>query len=199
MTTREIVGKAVEVVTFVLAGFSGFLDKLAPPDETGASFSVGVASFTVLIVFLFVLALTQGKLRRAHRKYWYAAAASLSVVFLVAAFIYQDTRSKYTFLWPPNEDPKQLYVAGDSLTPLGQQAKSKDPSLTPAKLVSGFGGIDERESVWTADSIRRVGRKLSLQYVITVLSVAAAIFCLTEGVLVRAKPSPQATTIKKGR
>lgn len=188
MTTKVIVGKAVEIVTFLLAAFSGFLKKIAPPDETGASFAVGVASFAVLIVFLFVSALAQGRLRRKVKKYWYMAAAVLSVVFLISAFVYQDARNTHTFLWPPNAEPKELYVTGDTLSPLAQQAKSDDPSLTSTKLVAGFGGIDERAAVWTEDSIRRVGRKLSLEYVLTVLSVAAVIFCLTEGLLLRTFP-----------
>lgn len=193
MTTKEIVAKAVEVVAFLLAGFSGFLKNIAPPDETGASFAVGVASFAALIAFLFVSALAQGRLRRKAKKYWYIAAAVLTVVFLVSAFIYQDARSAYTFLWPPNADPKELYVAGDTFTPLAQQAQNNDPSLTPTKLVAGFGGIDERTAVWPADSIRRVGRKLALVYVLTVLSIAAVIFCLTEGLLLRATPRRKTT------
>lgn len=185
MTTREIVGKAVEVVTFILAGFSGFLERSAPPDETGASFAVGVASFAALIVFLFVAALAQGRRRLKRKKYWFTAAVALSLVFLVSAFVYQDARSTYTFLWPPNDNPKELYVAGDTLTPLALRAKNNDPGLTSTTLVAGFGGIDERTSVWTEDSIRRVRMKLSLEYVLMVLSVAATIFCLTEGLLLR--------------
>lgn len=188
MTSREIVGKGVEIVTFLLGSFSGFLKSIAPPDETGAAFAVGVASFTALIVFLFVSALARGRARQKRKKYWYMAAAALSVMFLFSAFVYQDARSEYTFLWPPNADPKQSYVAGDTLTPIAQQALDKDPSLTPTKLVAGFGGIDERTSVWMSDSIRRVGRKLSLEYVFTVLTLAATIFCLTEGLLLRGVP-----------
>jgi hypothetical protein len=115
-------------------------------------------------------------------------AVLLSVVFLVSAFVYQDDRIRYTFLWPPNAEPKELYVAGDTLTPQAQLAQNNDPSLTPTKMVAGFGGIDERTSVWTADSIRRIGRRLTFEYVLTVLSVAAVIFCLTEGLLLRSTP-----------
>lgn len=193
MTTREIVGKAVEVVTFLLAGFSGFLERIAPPDETGASFAVGVASFAAMIVFLFVAALAQGRRRLRRKKYWFTAAASFSLLFLVSAFAYQDARSTYTFLWPPNDDPQELYVAGDTLTPQAQQAKNNDPGLTSVRLVSGFGGIDERTAVWTEDSIRRVRLMLSLEYVLIVLSAAATIFCLTEGLLLRAARSHKRT------
>lgn len=197
MTTKDVIGRAVEVVTFLLAGFSGFLKKIAPPDETGAPFAVGVASFAALLAFLFVSALARGRLRRKRKKYWYIVAAALSVVFLVSSFVYQNDRSAYTFLWPPNADPKELYVVGDTLTQQAQFAKNNDPGLTPAKLVAGFGGIDERTSVWTADSIRRVGRRLSLEYVLTVLTLAATIFCLTEGLLLRVTRPPRAAAQNK--
>ena len=93
VTTKEIAGKGVEVATFLLAAFSGFLKTIAPPDETGTPFAVGVASFAVLIVFLFVSALAQGRLRRKGKKYWYLAAALLSIVFVILAFVYQDTEA----------------------------------------------------------------------------------------------------------
>ena len=190
MTTKRIVGKAMEVVTFLLAGFSGFLTEIAPPEETGTRFAVGVASFTTVLVFLFVLTLAKGKLREAHKKYWYIAAAVLSICFAVSSFIYQETRNAYTFVWPPNSESKKLYVAGDRLTPQAQLAQNQNPSLTSTKLVAGFGGIDERASVWFEDSIRRVGRKLLIEYVLMVVSIAASIFCLTEGLLLKRSSKP---------
>jgi hypothetical protein len=115
----------------------------------------------------------------------------LSVVLLVSAFVYQDIRSKYTFLWPPNANTKGVFVAGDTLTPQAQQAKSNDPSLTTVRLIAGFGGIDERTSVWTEDSIRRVRQSLRLQYLLITLSMATTIFCLIEGLLLRTAQSSQ--------
>jgi hypothetical protein len=196
MTTKERIGKGAEVIAFLLAAFSGFLKGFAPPDETGASFAVGVASFAALLIFLLISALAQRNLDPSRRKYWYLAASLFSVAFLVLAFVYQDARTAHTFLWPPNEEPKTLYVAGSTLTPKAQAAVAKDSSLTAATLVAGFGGIDKdlgvdkRTSVWTADSIRSVGRTLSIEYVVMVLSLAAAIFCLTEGLLLRTTPPP---------
>ncbi|SRR6266404_2408539 len=192
---KNVVAKSVEVITFILAAFSGFLTNIAPPDETGASFWVGVVSFSALVIFLGVLALARGKPQAKHKKYWLGAAALFLGGFILFAFIYQEHREQLTFLWPPNEDPKESYVGGgDTLTPKAQEAKNNDHSLTPAKLVAGFGGIDKglgvdrRTAVWPVEAIQKARRKLTIDYVMVVLSIATAVFCLTEGILLRAAP-----------
>ncbi len=183
MTSRVTIGRAVQVVTFLLTGLGGFLKSIAPPDETGTPFALGVASSASLVALFFASGLLRGRDSRKSKKYWFPAAALLLVLFLISAFVYQDARSKSTFLWPPNAEPKKLYVAGDTLTPQAQQAKNNDPSLTTIRLIAGFGGIDERTSVWTEGSIHRAGQSLKFQYLLTLLSMAAAIFSLIEGLL----------------
>jgi hypothetical protein len=186
MTTKKIAGKAVETVTFILAAFSGFLKSIAPPDETKASMMVGIVSFSTLVVLLFVSAIAQGKPNAKHKRYWLAAALVLLVSFLISGFVYSGDRTRLLFLWPPDEANQQLYVGGgDGLTLKAQDAKRLHPELTPAQLVLGFGGIDRRTAVWPAEAIQHAGRRLNFDYVIMVLSLATAIFCLTEGVLQR--------------
>jgi hypothetical protein len=192
MGTKDYLAKAFEIVTIILAGFSGYLKGIAPPDETGASFWVGVVSFATLLIFLVVLTLARGKLRSEQKKYWLGAALILFVLFIRFAFAYQTDRELLTFLWPPNEDPKSLYVGGGtSLTSKAQAAKDRDPSLTSAQLVAGFGGIDKdlgvdrRSAVWPPEAIQSARKKLSVDYLVLVLSIATAIFCLTEGILPR--------------
>lgn len=188
MTTKGILGTSVETVTFILGAFSGFLKNIAPPDETKASMVVGIVSFSALVVLLFVSALARGKLQARHKKYWLATALLLFVIFLISAFVYDRDRTRLTFLWPPGEPNQQLLVGGgDDLMPKAQESKRLHPELTPTQLVSGFGGMDRRTAVWPTEAIQYAGRKLKIEYVMMVLSLATAIFCLTEGVLLRSE------------
>lgn len=180
--------RAVEIVTFVLGAFSGTLKTIAPPDETKAGMTIGIVSFGALLVLLFVSALAQGRLESRHRKYWLVGAGTLAVLFLISAYIYDGDRARLTLLWPPNGVEQQLYVTGDdNFTPAAQAIKNQHPDYTPVRLVSGYGGIDDRTAVWPAEAIQRASRRLKLAYVIMVLSLTTAIFSLTEGVLVRGK------------
>jgi len=194
-TTKIVIGRGVQVVICILAAFSGYLKQIAPPDETGVSYAVGLASVTMLFVFLFVSALAHGKLKEERRKYWFIASVVLFAVFLGSAFIYQGHRENLTFLWPPDEDLKKLYVGGgDRLTPEARERKKLNPALTPTQLVSGFGGIDKRTYVWSPESIRCASKTLMVEYLLIMLSLSASIFCLTEGILRRsAAPSRKGT------
>lgn len=184
--------RGVEVVTFVLGAFSGSLGKIAPPDETGAAFAVGIVSFAMLVILLIIMALAKGKLKAQHKKYWLSAAACLFIVFLSFAYIYDRDRARLTFFWPPEEEKQELYVGAgdDNLTPKAREAKAQHPELTAGQLVAGFGGIEKRRAVWPAEAIESAGRKLKVDYVILVLSLATSIFCLTEGILARDSGSP---------
>jgi hypothetical protein len=196
---KSILGRGVQIVTFIMAAFSGFLTSIAPPDETKANFAVGMVSFGALLVFLFIVVLAR---TRRLRPLWFVLALVAGGFFLYFAFTYNDDRARLTFLWPPNAEPKTLYVAGDinTLTEKAQKAKREDPNLTPVELVAGFGGIapdlgiDKRTAVWPAESIRASARKLLLDYVILVLSLATAIFFLTEGLLFDSPPDAAAAS-----
>lgn len=189
MTSKDIIGKAVEVVAFALGAFSGYLTKIAPPDETGAAFAVGLVSFAALIIYLFILTLARGMLVPKHRKYWFAAAALCAISFISFAFVYRGARERLTFPWPPDESEQVRYVSGgDQYTPSAQRWREENPGAASTELVADFGGINKRTAVWPAEAISRAGQTLTIEYIVMVLSLLTAIFCLTEGLLLRDSP-----------
>lgn len=186
-------GRGVQLVAFLFGAFSGFFSSVAPPDETNPQFTVGIASFGVLILFLIIIAIARS---RRLKYVWIGAAVVLFAVFLVFAFKYQDDRAQLTIMWPRVGDDQKLYPVGDpyGLTRDAAEKVRNDPSLTPVVLVARYGGIakarsiDARTQIWTHESIRASARTLLRDYLILVLSVCGAIFCLTEGVLLAATP-----------
>jgi hypothetical protein len=170
---------------FVLGAFSGFLTAIAPPDETGTSMAVGVASLSMLVVLLIIMALAKNQPNDKWKKYWLAASVVWFVIFIGFAYKYNNDRGKLTFLFPPDEEEQSLYVGGgdEDLTQAAKDAKSRQPALTSAQLVAGFGGLPRRTAVWSADAIESASETLKIDYVVMVVSLGAAIFCLTEGIL----------------
>ena len=192
VTVKTLVGRGVEIVTFIVSLFGGTFEKIAPPEETSVAFTLGIASTAALIVYFIVRAAARGRLTAKTRKKWFVVAVVTLVAFLGFAFKYNNDRDRLTFLWPPSDSNQVLKVAGETLTQEAQEARKKDPNLTSAQLVSGFGGIDARTRVWTDASIRKASTTLKVDYVLMFLSAAIAIFCTTEGILLRDTKRPAA-------
>jgi hypothetical protein len=188
MKTKPILAWAIETVTFIFAMFGGFLTAIAPPGEADARFAVGISSFLMLIVLLFISAFTQGRLKKKHRKIWLAVAVIGFIVGAASAFSYKWNLDRLTFGYPP-ESPETTYVAGTELTEEASNYLARHSGLPTSQLVAKFEGPENREVVWTAASIRKSKMILTINYVSLVLSLAATIFCLTEGLIV--KPANQ--------
>lgn len=179
----NIARRSVEFVVFIMGAFSGVLNSIAPPDETKAAMMIGIASFAALIILLIISAIADRRIESGKRIVWIVVAFVLGAVFVVSALRYNNDRSRLTMLWPPDNPSQTLYVTGgDKFTPSAQEIKRQHPEYTPERLVSGFGGIDKRTSVWSAEAIREASRTLNIDYLVVVLSVATAIFSIAEGV-----------------
>src|SRR5271170_716062 len=132
--------KAVGVVSFLFAAFGGFLKDLAPPPETGAWKWVGISSFTILIVFLFVSALSAGRSNRKVRRAWLIVSACFLAFAIASGIAYGAALDRLTFWYPPG-NATDRYVAGTVLTPKGQTFHPS-PEQYPA-VVFEF-GLDNR-------------------------------------------------------
>ena len=181
---RDYFTKGLEFVAALGAAFSGFLFNIAPPDETGVKFAVGISSFLMLLGFLFVAALTQREPKPENRKYWYIAAAAATALFIVFAFGYRYNFERLTFLFPPDDEGQVRYVNGTELTKEGQVQRDKSPNSNRAELLAKF-GENRRQAVWTESSIDRANTILVINYVLVVLTVTLALLCLIEGILQR--------------
>ena len=179
MPTRQILLKAVGIIGFVLSAFGGFLLGIAPPAEADAWRAVGYSSFFVLVILLYISVLSRTRWRKSSRDRWLAVSALFFLIAVYSAVKYEDRLERLTFWYPPDH-PRDRYVAGTVFTPLGQ----KYANLDPGKAVFEF-GLENREELWTRDSILHSRHLLKVNYVVLVVSLAATIFCLTEGAMAK--------------
>jgi len=175
---KRIAVWALEIAVFFFAAFGSFLTKIAPPDQTGASFGVGVMSFFVLIVLLTISALAKGKQTKAVRKRWLIAGVICFILAVPGAFAYLSALEECTYSYPP-ERPLERHVRGadKDRTPIAEQWGRQHPEeLSPADLEANL----PYNQIWTPESIRAANRRLLLTYGWLVLALATAVFCLIE-------------------
>ncbi len=185
MQARDIIAKAIGVVTFLFAAFSGFLRHIAPPEEAGPHFAVGFSSVMTLCVLLLISALPRKKQTKAS--FWNIFLIVAGVLFMaavVSGLVYKSNLERLTFPYPA-DSPAARHVRGTVYTPAAQAELDQHSLKTIPALVADFGGISALELVWTRDSINEAKMVLTINYVIVVLTIASGIFCLTEGLLVK--------------
>jgi hypothetical protein len=175
--------RGTALIGALLSAFGGFLLNVAPPDETGAKFAVGISSLVALVGFLFVSSLVQKNATEKTRNKWRIAAAFLAVGFITSIFTYHSYFNALTFLYPPDDIKKVRYVNGTVLTDKAADIFRKDPSISRADLLDQF-GENNRHDVWIQDSIDSARKLLVSNYVLVVVSLCLTIFCFTESLLV---------------
>jgi hypothetical protein len=172
---KQLLATFIEVVTFLLAAFGGFLKNIAPPDQVGASFPVGFLSFLTLIVLMMISALG----RRSRAKYtgrWITAGAVLFVLALPSVFAYRHMVSNFTYPQTLDLAKRQISATDAYLTTDARQYKAANPNATPEDLARNLPDGD----VWTREGINKSESKLLAAYACLVLTIAASIFCLLE-------------------
>jgi len=182
MKQGSVLEWSVKIVTFLFAMFGGFLTFIAPPEEANSRFAVGLSSCLTLVVLLLISALVKDPRRLKSRKKWLAVAIAFFALAVVTALFYWWNLNSLTFPYPP-ESKKAEYVAGTRLTPDAQKYKDENPGKTISNIVADYGGMENRELVWSLDAIRNARMMLLINYIALVLSLATTIFCLTEGIL----------------
>jgi hypothetical protein len=188
METKDVLTTASQVVGFLFVAFSGFLTNIAPP-ESDADFAIGLSSFLALIVLLAAKALSTSVAREKYLKAWFAVAFLCFIVAAVGGVWYRNNLETLTFPFPPG-NARAEYVKGSEMTPLARDYQART-GRTDAEVLAAFEGLANREKVWTAESIRRSRQLLTVTYVVFVVSLAGAIFALTEGTLSKATPRPR--------
>ena len=182
---------AVEVVAFVTAAFGGFLTRIAPPDQTGASFAVGIGSFLLLIILLIVSALGRQSKGKAKNKRSIAAGASCLALAIPAAFLYSGQLDRYTYWYPPEKPvARHVQASANDLTALARDFVLRNPNEASAADLERSLPPDQ---IWTTDAIARVNRILLLTYLWLVLTLSTAVFCLIEANAFALKPKAEAT------
>lgn len=168
----------VQGVTFLFAAFGGFLKQIAPPEETGASYAVGILSFLSLIVLLIVSALARLGSGRKFRRAWIVAGAVVFASAIPPSLMYPTALRSYTWTYPQTNPIRRVRGSDVDFTQDVKDYLNENPgqSSDPQALAFKF----DLNDLWTPESISRASTKLLVLYAWLVLSVSTSIFCLLE-------------------
>jgi hypothetical protein len=174
----------VEVVAFLLASFGGFLKQIAPPDQTGASYAVGILSFLVLIALLIISALARSAPGEKFRRNWVVAGAMAFLIALPPSILYPRALAQYVWAYPPQKPVQRVRgLDADFTQQVKDFLKNNPDQKAPEELARNF----DVDQIWTAESLRRASTRLLVLYALLVLSLATAVFCLLEANAVSAE------------
>ena len=174
---KAILVRGVGVVTYLMTAFGGFFTRIAPPDTTGAAYSVGIVSMLLLAVLLGVSAFGSDKDAR-HRGRWIRVGIAALVLTLPLAFVYHDLLDRFSYWYPPEAPSERHLNAGrDTLLPKAQEwARLHPTQASPAELERNL-PID---AIWDPGALASASRALEISYACLVVVLATAIFCLVE-------------------
>ena len=189
MDYKKNLATVLEVVVFLFAAFSGFLQRIAPPIQPDASYAVGITSFFVLLVLLFISALARKAGKGRARKSWIRAGIIALVVAFPLGLAYPWLLSRLTYTYPP---PPEAAVARRvnswELTETAKEFIKENPgNYSPGQLELNL----DYDDIWTASSLSKARTILLVSYTMLVLSLATAIFCLLEANAERPQPVAQ--------
>src|SRR4051812_7299769 len=108
MDSRLVLARAIEMVTFLFAAFSGFLGGIVPPEESSVGFAAGTASILMLCIFLLISAALRKRPKAAERRCWLIIGAALTITAGGTALLYKYNLDRLTFGYPP-ERPTTTY------------------------------------------------------------------------------------------
>lgn len=173
---KKLLASFIEVITFLLAAFGGFLKKIAPPDQVGAAYAVGMMSFLMLIVLLTISAIARQASAKLALRRWVGAGVLLFVVALPACFLYPYMLSHYTYPQRTELSKRRISAPDEYLTADARRYRSAQPNATSDDLDRNLPDGD----VWTQTGVERTASRLLAAYAWLVLSLSGAVFCLLE-------------------
>lgn len=182
MDTKSLLGKAIAVTSFLFAAFGQFLLNIAPPDEGGVRFAVGLASFFSLGILLFLSGVARGLPPDRYKRRWLTASGIALLLALVASLFYYNNFERSTFRFP-TANSEDIYFRGTELTDEASQYVEANPGSSVQDMVRSLGGLPALTAVWPEASTTSAKIWLTVHYMLLVLSLATGIFCLTEGIL----------------
>jgi hypothetical protein len=173
---KKLLASFIEVVTFLLAAFGGFLKNVAPPLQVGASYPVGILSFLTLITLLAISAFARRRTDSAAKRRWAVAGIVLGALALGAGITYLRALDKYTYPQRSQLENRRICAAETYLTPDAARYRLTNPGTTTEDLEQNLPDND----IWTPAGIERAETALLVSYLVLVLSIAGAVFCLIE-------------------
>jgi hypothetical protein len=193
---RSLLTSFIQVVAFLFAAFGGFLERIAPPEQTGARYAVGILSFLTLLILLVISALARTVPGAKFRRAWIITGASAFLLAIPPSFFYPSAIRLYTWAYPPEKPIKRIRGRDSEFTELVKTYLRDNPgqSSEPESLARKF----ELSDIWTAESLSSASTRLLVLYGWLVLSLSTAIFCLLEANAVTDQARPSRSKKAKG-
>jgi hypothetical protein len=173
---KKLLASFIEVVAFLLAAFGGFLKNVAPPLQVGASYPVGIFSFLTLITLLAVSAISRRRADPVAKRRWAIAGIVLGVLALGAGIAYLRALDNHTYPQRSELANRKICAADTYLTTDAARYRQANPGTTAEDLEQNLPDND----IWTPAGIQRAETLLLVSYLVLVLSISGAIFCLIE-------------------
>jgi hypothetical protein len=170
----------VEIVVFLFAAFGGFLKNIAPPEQSGAPYIVGILSFLALVVLLIVAAVARSAPGRRYRRKWIIAGMLAFAVALPASYFYSQSRSQYTWWYPPAEPVQRFRGLDTDFTPAVKDFLKNNKDNPQDRAAERLARNFDLDQIWTKESIEHAASRLTFLYAWLVMSLATAVFCLLE-------------------
>jgi hypothetical protein len=184
-TLHKHLATFIQIVVFLFAAFGGFLNGIAPPEQTSPKFAVGFTSFLVLIVLL-IISSVSGRGRPGNYRRWIWVGVASLIVVVISGVLYPYLLGKYTYVYPPSPEPPVAWrVNGSKYAKQAQDFIKENPgNYTPGELELEL----PYDQIWTAESLARAKMILLIAYIVLVVSIATAVFCLLEANFKRRAP-----------
>jgi hypothetical protein len=173
----KLLKRSAAAVGAVFASFSGFLLHAQPPEQALSGFAVGFASTISSLLFLTISVIADRLVPASRRKIFTVLSFFLMLVATGAGVTYQRRFVERTFDCPALTADK--LIRGAELTDIAQTALKTEPR-SECDLLLDFGGLQEKELVWTRHSLDEGRLLLSQWYLVLAVSVAGAVFSVAE-------------------
>ncbi len=184
---KRLLTSLIQTVVLLLSAFGGFLKKIAPPEQTGAPYAVGIISFLVLIALLIVSALATSATGEKFRRAWLVAGVAGFILALPPSLIYHQSLETYTWSYPPESPVFRIRGLDTDFTREVKDFLHNHPEVkSPESLARNF----DLEAIWTPESLQHASMRLLLLYTWLVLALSTTIFCLLEAIARPASSTP---------
>lgn len=161
--------------------FGGALSQLLAIEEM-ALYYTALASIIAIVVNLLVSFMLKGRWN-THVKY---SLKAISIFLFLALIISLYSHTNYflrgTFPYRDFEDQVSYYIKGSEYTPIAKKFIQENPFIQSDEdlIREGFGSPDEKDKVWTQESINNNWMKLLTTYCLIIIFFVALISILLE-------------------
>lgn len=161
--------------------FGGALSKLLAIDEM-VFYYAALASIIGLVVNLMVSFMLKGKWNLNVKYSLKAVCAFLFAALIITLYWHTKYFIQGTFAFENFENETSYYIKGSEYTPIALKFIKENPLVQSDEdlIREGFGSPEEKDKVWTQESIDSTWLKLLMSYSLIIIFFVALISILIE-------------------